>query len=118
MATLPLHIKSAATATIGWGTSDDANYGIVQSETTDPQGMWKQVKNNLGQVCVKLLYDTSTQKRISLLMDSSKIAPDIGDTVTWDTVAYTCEGAPVTARNEDFTQLELTLTTTQGITLT
>ncbi len=117
MATLPLHIKSAGTATIGWGTSDDTTYGIVQSEATTPQGQWKQVKDHVGKVVVKLLYDTGTQKRISILLDSSKTAPEIGDTVTWDTVKYLCEDAPVTARNEDFTQLELLLTTTEGIAL-
>lgn len=117
MSTLPLHIKSTSTPTIGWGTSADTTYGIVQSETSDPQGMWKQVKNHVGQVCVKLLYDTGDQKRIAILLDSTKTPPKIGDTVTWDSKSYTCEGAPVTARNEDFTQLELLLTTTAGITL-
>lgn len=117
MATLPLHIKSAATPTIGWGTNANVEYGIVQSETTTPQAMWKQAKNHLGKVVVKLLYDSGKQKRISILLDSTKTAPEIGDIVTWDTVKYLVEDAPVTARNEDFTQLELTLSITEGITL-
>ena len=65
----------------------------MQSETSDPQGMWKQVKNHVGQVCVKLLYDTGDQKRITILLDSTKTPPEIGDTVTWDSKSYTCEGA-------------------------
>ena len=115
--TLPLHVKSSGTATIGWGTSADVQYGIVQSETTDPQGMWKQVKDHIGKVVVKLLYDTATTKRISILLDSTKTAPTIGDVVTWATIKYLVMAAPVTARNEDFTQLELTLETCPGITL-
>jgi len=119
MTTLPLHIKSTATPTIGWGTSTDVQYGIVQGETTTPQGMWKQLKDHLGKVVVKLLYDEGSQKRISIMLDSAKTAPALGDIVTWDSVAYLVEEPPVTtARNEDFTQLELTLTTTDGITLT
>ena len=117
MASLPVHIKSTATATIGWGTSDDTTYGIVQSEATTPQGQWKQVKDHVGKVVVKLLYDVGTQKRISILLDSTKTAPAIGDIVTWATVKHLCEEAPVTARNEDFTQLELLLTVTEGIVL-
>ena len=117
MPTLPLHIKSAATPTIGWGTSDDTTYGIVQTEATTPQGMWKSVKDHVGKVVVKLLYDTGKQKRISILLDSSKTEPEIGDIVTWATVKYLCEDASVTARNEDFTQLELLLSITEGITL-
>jgi len=116
--TLPTQIKSTATPTIGWGTSADVQYGVVQSEVTTPQGMWRQLKNHLGQVVVKLLYDNGSQKRISIMLDSTKTPPAIGSTVTWDTVKYLVEEPPVvTARNEDWTQLELTLTETQGITL-
>lgn len=114
---LPTHIKSTATPTIGWGTSADVQYGIVQSEATTPEGMWKEVKNHIGQVIVKLLYDTGTKKRISILLDSTKTPPVLGATVTWDSVKYICEGAAVTASNEDFTQLELELGAYQGITL-
>lgn len=114
---LPTHIKSTATATIGWGTSANVQYGIVQSEATTPEGMWKEAKNHLGQIVVKLLYDTGTKKRIMILLDSSKTPPAIGDTVTWDSVKYICEGATVTASNEEFTQLELELGSYQGIAL-
>ena len=114
---LPTHIKSSGTPTIGWGTSSDVQYGIVQSEATTPEGMWKEAKNHLGQIVVKVLYDTGTKMRISILLDSTKTAPAIGDTVTWKTLKYICEGAAVTASNEDFTQLELELGAYQGITL-
>lgn len=114
---LPTHIKSTATPTIGWGTSADVQYGIVQSEATTPEGMWKEAKNHIGQIVVKVLYDTGTKKRISILLDSTKTPPAIGDTVTWATIKYLCEGAVVTASNEDFTQLELDLAAYQGITL-
>ncbi len=114
---LPTHIKSTATPTIGWGTSANVQYGIVQSEATTPEGMWKEAKNHLGQIVVKVLYDTGTKKRISILLDSTKTPPAIGDTVTWDAIKYICEGAAVTASNEDFTQLELELGAYQGIVL-
>ena len=89
----------------------------MQTEATSLQGMIRELRDHVGKVVVKLIYDKGTQKRIRIMLDTTKTPPEFGDTVTWDSKQYLCEGSEVAASNEDFTALDITLTQSEGITL-
>lgn len=115
---VPITLKSTATPDIMWGVPEDATWGIVQSVEETPEGSWAYAKNHIGQTVIAKLYDTGQSITVMVLMDSTKSTPEIGDVLTWDTKKFVCEAAPVSAANERFTELRITMRAWQGIVLT
>lgn len=105
-----------------WGADDigvPASYGTVQSWTKTSGASSNELKDANGQVVGICRYDSTEEFSCECICPSTlPTLPNAYETVvTVDNVKYLCTNATITARNEDWARLSMTLVKWQGVTL-
>lgn len=114
---LPQHIKSSSTADIAWGVGELTTYGILQSDDHGDEEVSADARDEHGKVCIHTIFDTDGDCTLEVLMKTGATPPAIGETVTWAGTKYWCRNRRVTAHNDQYTRLRITLASKPGIQL-
>ena len=114
---LPLHLKSSGTPDIAWGVGELTNYGILQTSEDGEEETATDARDKNGKVCIHTIYDTPGDCTLDVLMKTGATPPAIGDVITWAGKKYWCRNRRVTAQNDQYTRLRITLGSAPGISL-
>lgn len=95
-----------------WGAdAAGADYGEVQRVTKANRGTWKDLKNRVGAVVGRTLYDENDTLAVTVLLKKSKTPPKQGAKVTYAGSAYLVDSdVTVEQQNEDYQTLSFTMT--------
>ena len=95
-------------ATLVFGTDDDATYGVVQNMSDNGAAEIAEARDHVGKVIKQKAYSKSKEKQFEVLFDSGATLPEPGDTVTIDLVEYLVSSCNVTSSNTDFKKASIT----------
>lgn len=102
---------------VSWGVSEKFNaYGFLQSDTQNGEGDVAELKDEVGQVVGMHIYNRRKTRTAEVTCKKNAKVPQFGDDVSVDGKKYLCRGVSVTAQNEQFKRLSLTLEAYENLT--
>jgi precorrin-2 methylase len=100
-----------------YGVTGTITNAKIQSVTRNEEFANTGTTENESGVVIERRYDDRTKRvTIQLKFTSTYTKPDIGDTITYDTVAYIIEKIGKEEKNKDFTLLTIEGIQSEGVT--
>lgn len=95
-----------------WGADEvGADYGEVQRVRRVDRGTWKDLKNRVGAIVGKSLYDGAEAYETTVLLKKSKTPPAKGTVVSYKSKKYLIDSdVTLEQSNEDYQTLSFTMT--------
>lgn len=101
-----------------WGTSPTSDKGTVIAHDVDHDAKYEVVENEAGAVTGIVIYDTETQIKLTIIAKSGSAEPEIGTTLTVDTVKGVVLKSALKAANKQLTKYEVTAHKWANLSLT
>lgn len=94
-----------------WGADEVcADYGEVQRVTKRGGGSWKDLKNRVGAVTGKTLYDENAKISVTVLLKKNKQPPEQGKKISYDGKIWLVdEDVTLEQQSEDYQTLTVPL---------